>query len=409
MKETKIVVSHPMGNQNCRSVLDILETKQALAWFGTMFGLSANSKLLKVLPGRLREQLLRRAYALPSQKIRLGGIREAVRLIAASLNWKQLIRHEIGWASVDQIYAVLDQFVASKLKKSEVNAIYAYEDGALQTFRRAKEMGICCIYELPIAYWKTVRRLLEEEKERLPEWAHTLREKEDSLAKLERKTEELSLADLVICPSRFVAESLPQSVKRVAMIPFGSPPISNLVKPRGDGTRVLFVGALTQRKGLSDLFQAICLLKRKNIELVVLGTPLVPLDFYRAQFPSFTYEAPRPHHRVLELMSTCDIFVLPSLVEGRALVIQEAMSRGLPVVITPNTGADDLIEDSDCGFLVPIRSPESIAEKIGLLIDKPDLRMAMGEKARIKAKKMNWKTHGDKIWKEIEPLVQTQS
>lgn len=411
MKEIshQVVVSHPTGNQNCRSVLAILEAKRVLAWFGTMWGFSTHFPL-KVLPVRLQEQLSRRAYALPASKIRLGGIQEIIRLISKSLGWKKLISHEASWASIDRVYSTLDRFVARKLRKDEACAVYAYEDGALQTFRRAKKLGIPCIYELPIAYWQTVHCLLKEEEIRYPEWISTLKGRGDSLAKLERKTEELALADLIICPSNFVAESIPSSLHtaRTATIPYGSPSVAHSTQPltKNGKIRVLFVGSFTQRKGLADLFQAIRLLKRKDIELVLLGTPIAPLEFYRTQLPRFTYAEPRAHHRILEFMSTCDIFILPSLVEGRALVVQEAMSRGLPIIITPNTGVEDVIENSDCGFMVPIRSPESLAEKIDLLADTPNLRRTMGEKGRTKAAEMSWKVHGEKIWKEIESLLQ---
>jgi glycosyltransferase involved in cell wall biosynthesis len=402
----QVVVSHPTGNQNCRSVLSVLERKSALAWFGTMLGFSVDSAWMRVVTGRLRERLLRRAYTLPSKKIRMGGIREIARLTAAAIGWNQLIRHETGWASVDRVYRALDRFVANQLtNRQKIRVVYAYEDGALETFRRAKKEGISCVYELPIAYWTTGFHLLKEEEERLPEWGIILSQKRDSVAKLERKTEELSLADLVICPSQFVGNSISLTDKRVVVVPFGSPSSANSSRNTSKTIRVLFVGTLTQRKGLADLFQAIQLLNRKDIELVILGAPVAPMAFYRSQCPDFTYEAPRAHHLILKLMCTCDIFVLPSLVEGRALVIQEAMSQALPVVITPNTGAGDLIENNDCGFLVPIRSPESIAEKINLLADAPDLRRAMGEKARLKAATLTWELHGERIWDEINRLL----
>ncbi|PWU10816.1 MAG: group 1 glycosyl transferase [Verrucomicrobia bacterium] len=405
----QVIVSHPTGNQNCRSVLTVLEERRALAWFGTMLGFGADSMWPKLLAGSLREKLLRRAYTLPSKKIRMGGMREIIRLTAAAIAWDDLIRHEIGWASVDRVYKTLDRFVANQLPQEKgVRVVYAYEDGALETFREAKKEGIHCVYELPIAYWTTVLRLLQEEEERLPEWRALLRGKRDSTAKLDRKTEELSLADLVICPSNFVANSFSLPEKRVAVIPFGSPPpLTNAVKKMEKKIRVLFVGSLTQRKGLADLFQAIRILKRKDIELVVLGTLLAPMEFYRRQCSDFIYESPRSHHLTLKLMATCDIFVLPSLVEGRALVIQEAMSRALPIIITPNTGGGDLIEDNDCGFLVPIRSPTSIAEKISYLADAPELRRAMGERGRLKALKLTWKLHGERVWNEIKPLLHT--
>ena len=114
-----------------------------------------------------------------------------------------------------------------------------------------------------------------------------------------------------------------------------------------------------QRKGLGDLFNAVKMLNTTNIELVVLGSPLAPLDFYKNEFQHFRYKSIRPNAQVLELMQSCDIFCLPSIVEGRALVMQEAMSQGLPIIITENTGGSDLVLEGRTGFLVPIRSPQS--------------------------------------------------
>ena len=124
---------------------------------------------------------------------------------------------------------------------------------------------------------------------------------------------------------------------------------------------------MTQRKGLADLFAAFRLLKRSDVELVVMGSPLASHEFYRSELPDFQYEPPRPHAEVLKLMQSCDVFVLPSIVEGRALVQQEAMACGLPLIVTANAGAEDVIDEGETGFLVPIRSPEVIAERIAIL------------------------------------------
>jgi glycosyltransferase involved in cell wall biosynthesis len=74
------------------------------------------------------------------------------------------------------------------------------------------------------------------------------------------------------------------------------------------------------------------------------------------------------------------VFCLPSIVEGRALVVQEAMSRGLPVIVTANTGADDVVEDGHSGFVVPMRSPEAVAEKIAWFAAHPEARDEMGRR-----------------------------
>ena len=63
-------------------------------------------------------------------------------------------------------------------------------------------------------------------------------------------------------------------------------------------------------------------------------------------------------------MKEHDALVLPSILEGRALVQQEALSCGLPIIVTPNAGGEDLVEEGETGHLVSIRSPETIANAI---------------------------------------------
>ena len=75
-------------------------------------------------------------------------------------------------------------------------------------------MGMQCSYELPIAHWATVRRLLAEETERYPEWEPTLESTREPEEKLFRKEEELRLADRITCPSQFVLDSIPMEIRQ---------------------------------------------------------------------------------------------------------------------------------------------------------------------------------------------------
>ncbi|MCH6234037.1 glycosyltransferase family 4 protein [Cognataquiflexum rubidum] len=342
---------------------------------------------------------------------------EMARLISQKFGWHFWIRHESGIVSVDQVYRKLDMKVARKLpkllKKFPLDAVYAYEDVALESFIKAKNLGITCIYDLPIAYWETRSKIMKEEAERLPDWAGTLGGGvNDSPEKLARKTKELKLADIVIVPSQFVKESLPDwaKEKKVILSHFGSPEIKNessgiIGKYKvNKSLRVLFVGSMGQRKGLGDLFEAVRLLGRNDIELVVMGSLIESLDFYKTQLSGFIYEPGRSHEQVLELMRTCDVFCLPSLAEGRALVMQEAMSQGLPLIITPNTGGEDLVIEGETGYLVPIRSPIKIAEKLTWFLENRDKIGVMGKKAQEHAKMYTWKKYGSKI---VDDLIKS--
>jgi glycosyltransferase involved in cell wall biosynthesis len=411
----RVLMSHPTGNSNVRAVIAALNSAGMLGEFHTTLAINPEALWLKLIPNSLSEQLLRRSFPIAKKQLVKFPYLETARLILPKLGFNSLVHKENAWASIDSVYKILDKSVAKRLKvlveKNTVNAVYGYEDGALNTFRQAKKLGLKCIYDLPIAYWETSRKLLQEEAQRLPLWAKTLGGGiNDSEDKLQRKTEELELADVVVGPGEFVLNSIPAwaKSKQLIMTPYGSPFISDRIEKktrlRNQKLRVLFVGSMTQRKGLADLLAAVNILNTPELELVVMGSLMAPMPFYRNQLPGFEYLPNRSHSKVLELMRNCDVLCLPSIVEGRALVMQEAMSQGLPIIITGNTGGADLIEHGKTGFLVPIRSPEAISEKLAWFLDNRHLIEQMGQQAFNRAQNYTWEAYGANIVSALSEL-----
>jgi len=328
--------------------------------------------------------------------------REAIRHLASAAGVATLTRHETGWACVDAVCLDLDCQVADRLallvKKAQIQGIYAYEDGSLASFRRAKELGIRRFYDLPTAYWKFVRAVLEEEAELQPEWACTLTGILDSAEKLFRKDEELQLADIVFVASSFTRESLALANlpdgKPVIVIPYGAPPCQPAFTPISNRSRnhlrVLFVGGLKQQKGLSYLLAAVKMLG-SQVELTMIGRvpseTCAPLNVALARH---RHIHSLPHEEILAEMRRHDVFVFPSLCDGFGLVLLEAMSQGLPVIATPNCGAPDLVAEGENGFIVPIRSSRAIAERLEVLHNNRDRLHCMGESAMAKAQEQTW-------------------
>jgi len=406
--QLRVRLAHPTGNANVRQVLQMLQAHNHLDAFYTSIAWSKDSWLNQCLPASITSQLKRRHFDVPHTAQKTNPWKELGRLVASQLNATAFTQNGRGIFSVDQVYRSLDRRVSRELTDATPHAVYCYEDSALHTFRKARDLGVARIYDLPIAYWSESRRLLEEEVERLPQWAATMPGILDSEKKLARKTEEAELADTIICPSEFVRKSLPESILKntnCVVAPFGCASGSELSArqtPKEGPLRVLFVGSMTQRKGLSDIFEAMKLLNRSDIQLVVSGALNDSLDFYRSEYAAFFYEAPRPHSGVLELMSECDAFILPSLVEGRALVQLEALGVGLPLIITHNTGGDDLVqEDGRTGFFVPIRSPEAIAEKLNWFAENRDQIDAMKFACRQRASQIQWSEYQSSVYKAI--------
>jgi glycosyltransferase involved in cell wall biosynthesis len=387
----RFVVSHPTGNTFVRALLSQLNNQNQLEKFFTTIGAGegANSTITSFCSGK-------REYAIPDKMILRQWMPEFTRLLSKGNQAKKRQR-------ADHSYQALDKKVSNKLGSLTSEVLHSYEDGSSLSFAQAKQQGMQCSYELPIAHWATVRRLLAEEAERYPEWEPTLESTREPEEKLFRKEEELRLADRITCPSKFVMDSIPSEIRQKTpcqISPFGSPPCEQVdceLPKKNDTLKLLFVGSMSQRKGLADLFEALKRLKGEPVSLSILGQPSMPMEFYRKQFPEFHYSPPCANSKVREIMKEHDALVLPSIVEGRALVQQEALSCGLPILVTPNTGGEDLVEEGLTGHIVPIRSPEKIAEAISSMMANSKNRNETQKLCQKKAREYTWANYAQNI------------
>jgi glycosyltransferase involved in cell wall biosynthesis len=325
-----------------------------------------------------------------------------VRNVLIRAGKKHLVTGEKNRFSVDGVYRDLDAHIARDLKRyPNVRAVYAYEDGALEHFREARARGIRRIYDLPIGYWQANRKISLEEAELQPGWKGTLNALSDSDAKCARKDQELELSDTIVVPSTFVKNTLDlyPSSKRIIVNPFGVP--SNLSQPRqrtspDQSLRVLYVGSLTQRKGIAYLFEAIEKVG-KAVMLTVIGRKVGQSDLLDQYCQKHRWIPSLPHQEILAEMSRHDVFVFPSLFEGLALVQGEALSQGLPVITTPNSGGADILRDGIDGFIVPIRDPDAIASRLLELYRDRALLQQMSDSARDGASQLHWQGYKERV------------
>jgi glycosyltransferase involved in cell wall biosynthesis len=253
-----------------------------------------------------------------------------------------------------------------------------------------------CCYELPIGYWRAGLEILSLERDRRPEWAATIDVERDSDEKRMRKDAELEAADHVIVPSDFVRDTLaahPTLTAPVDVIPYGAPPprLEILVaRRRATKLRLLFVGQLSQRKGISYLFEAMRRLHDEATLTLVGQKPDGECAALTDELKRHNWLGTVPHSRVLEIMAQHDVFIFPSLFEGFALVLLEAMAQGLPVITTRNSGGNMAVHDGADGFIIPIRDPEAIVRCVSLLADDRERLESMSRAALAKAAQMSW-------------------
>jgi glycosyltransferase involved in cell wall biosynthesis len=407
--KANFLIGHPTGNQFFIHASRALNEAGNLSQFWTCFGVVEKSWLDRMMVLPILGEFRRRQIPAEYRKIlHTQPSAELLRLLSQRLGLRALYQNEFSLLSIDQIFHRFDRKISRKLRKGKgsISHIYLYEDGALESFKSAKDIGISKIYDLPIAYWRESERLLKEEALRYPEWEPTLIGNRMSDEKKARKNMELELADIVICPSQFVFDSIKKHTDhahKVRVVPFGTPSEAltqgNPLIGNQDTSplKVLFAGTLTQRKGLADVFEAIKLIGSKQIQLHVIGAPIMNMKFYSDRCPTFIYHPTRPHLQVLELMKRCDVMLLPSIIEGRAQTQLEALACGLPLIVTRNAGAEDMVDEGESGFLVPAGSPERIAEKLVGLIGDRNLLESMKRAAQLKAQSWTWKNYREKL------------
>lgn len=211
-----------------------------------------------------------------------------------------------------------------------------------------------------------------------------------SQTSIQRECEEYARADAVAVPSTFaastfVAQGIPP--ERLIVNRYGAdldrftpPPAA---RRTGGKVTVLFVGSVSLRKGVPWLLRAIASMPN-SIALHLVG-PIdegVARSIRRLPEGRVRVEGPLRGQRLVEAYRSADIFCLPSVEEGMPLAALQAMAAGLPLVITQEAGATDIVTPGVEGFIVPSRDAEAISDAVTRLALNGERRIAMGAAAR---------------------------
>jgi len=214
---------------------------------------------------------------------------------------------------------------------------------------------------------------------------------------LEQVDREVALAERILVPSEYVRDDLIRrgtDQDRILTLPYGVDTSSFQAVHRDDANRalnVLYVGQVGYRKGLKYLGAAVSLAKAAVKEFEIVG-PVVNRSALLSKLPTDFKYIPRASSNELasQYYRNADVFVLPSLADSFGLVVLEAMAASLPVIVTKETGASELIVDGVEGFVVSARDERAIAERLVMLANDGELRRNMGLAARACAEKNSW-------------------
>jgi glycosyltransferase involved in cell wall biosynthesis len=290
---------------------------------------------------------------------------------------------------------------------TDCDVVHFVQSVGREAAKKAKRGGAIAVCDVRAEHPYFCNDILSEEAKRL-----NINFKPPDRTYERRVIEELDLADHIFCPSSYAKRTYMErgvGDEKLVVCPYGvdTGAITPCDRPRDSRKfSVFFLGTIGMRKGVHYLLEAYKQARLRDARLLLAGAvdpefrPI--LQRYEGLFEELGHI---PHSKISEHLQMADVFVLPSLADSFGLVVLEAMSAGLPVIISENTGAADVIKNGREGFIVPIRNPKEIAEKLTFLYENREQCAAMGVAANLAAQRANWTNYETKCANFYKSLV----
>ncbi|MEE2998026.1 MAG: glycosyltransferase family 4 protein [Pseudomonadota bacterium] len=301
----------------------------------------------------------------------------------------------------DFILERFGRFVARNLGRSGTDLLVGWSSVTLEAIPVARDKGMAVVVDRGASHIVHQDNILTMAYQELD-----LEFPGISRRVIGREMKEYLAADKIIVPSTVAANSFVDhgiAPEKLAVVRLGVDterfrPVAR--SSRSGKPRILFVGSIGIQKGTPRLLQSFAPLSRQA-ELHLVGP--VEQEFARAleglPTDGVTFRGPVAKHKIPKIYTEADIFCLPSVHEGFGMVVLEAMAAGLPVVVSDQVGAADVINNGESGYVFPVASGEALTEILAGLICNPKLRQEIGQTARQEAesRENTWDGYVDRV------------
>jgi len=221
---------------------------------------------------------------------------------------------------------------------------------------------------------------------------------------IERDLEEYENADIILVPSHFVKKTFDKfDINKTKVLNFGVNTQNffknHNIKKSQKYFDILFIGQVSLRKGLHYLIDAFHKFKHPNKRLHIVGAHTLDKDFFEEKIKNdkIIYYGHVDHLKLNNMINKSHIFVLPSIEEGFATVILQAIAGGCPVIVSENTGASEFVIKNKCGYSIPIRDSSAITKKLEILAENKNLLEEFSNNAVKSMPEHTWSNYVDKL------------
>jgi len=300
------------------------------------------------------------------------------------------------------LHTLFGRWAAERLKRENWDFIHCWSGVSEEILKELEGTPSLKLLLRGSSHIRTQAAILEEEERR----TQTRLEK-PSAWMIAREEREYALSNHIRLLSNFTQRSFVDEgvgSQKLHLIPSGVStedfrPAPALVEERcrrilsGEPLRVLYVGAISFRKGLWDMVALLRAVKPGEFRFRLVGSihreikGLLPEIRSRAEIIPY-----QPQWELPRWYEWADLFLFMTLEDGGPAVLVQAAAGGLPILVTQNCSGSDLIQDGKTGWVLPIRSPEAFVER---------LRWCSGHRSELAQMVRNSQTHRLRDWTDV--------
>jgi glycosyltransferase involved in cell wall biosynthesis len=304
----------------------------------------------------------------------------------------------LGWNPQHFWARSFDEWVCREMKEGS-DIFIGFSGSSLASLSRARSLGMIRVLERSSCHMTMQQEILSEEFAKMGK-----RFVDTHPEIISRELREYEEADYISVPSEFVRQSFVKfgvSKEKLILTPLGVDLKQFSPGEKKDSRfRVICSGSVSIQKGTRYLIEAFQNLALPESELWIVGAvaPEMRQWLSKISSPSIRILGHQKQSELASFYRQCDVACVPSIQDGFAVVLPQAMACGLPVICTENTGAKDLIEEGRNGFVVPIRDVKALMERIDWCYHHQDQVREMGGKALASVQKgFSWDVYGERI------------
>ena len=309
----------------------------------------------------------------------------------------------------DALKAVYDG-LASNLIPNDTELFIGWSGCCLRSLERAKHRNMKTMVVRGSTHIKHQVQLLKEECEK---WG--LENEIPTAWYIERELQEYELTDYIFNQTPHVKRTFLEhgiNEQKLVQFPTGVDVSKFFPRPKKDDVfRVVYCGALSLRKGIIYLLKAFETLNLPNAELVLFGVlpaGMKPL-LERYLGGNIIYRGEVSSDVLAQEMSQGSVFCFPSLEEGQAAVLAQAMACGLPLIATRESGAEVFLAEQEHGWYVPPADESALEEKLLWAYEHQEEMAQMGSNAIERIHQgYTWSHYGENLRSAVERICTAQ-